>query len=309
MVQPSKLKRVHSDGYGQTATPEMSTPLVWLITGTSSGIGRDLALAALARGDKVIATGRGRSISKLDDLKKAGAATLELDVTSPLEKLHEAAKEAIDFYGQVDVLVNNAGYMLVGALEESTPQETLDQFNTNLFGGLNVARAFLPYMRAKKTGTIMWLGSIVGWQSFPYGGLYAATKWAIRGLSETLNEEITPLGLRSICVDLGYFRTAFLKDGQRGAPISRIPDYQPLTDAVEKKFQAYNGKQPGNPAVAVEVMIDLAHGTGAAEGKPLPITISLGSDCYNVAKENSQAALTRLEEWKDVSYSTDFKDN
>ncbi|KAF6754059.1 short chain dehydrogenase [Ephemerocybe angulata] len=284
----------------------MTAPLVWLITGTSSGIGRELAFVALARGDKVIATARGRNISKLDDLKAAGAATMELDVTSPLDKLNEVAREAIAFYGRVDVLVNNAGYMAVGAIEESTPEETYDQFNTNLFGALNVTRAFLPYMRGKRSGIIMWMGSIGGWRAVPYGGLYAATKWAIRGISETLNEEISPLGLKSISIDLGYFRTSFLQDSQRGPAVSRIPDYQPITDAVEARFQAYNGKQPGNPVAAVEVLVDLAHGTGAAEGKAFPIVLNLGSDCYSTAKDASEKVLTRLEEWKAVSYSTDF---
>ncbi|KAJ2931094.1 hypothetical protein H1R20_g5975, partial [Candolleomyces eurysporus] len=284
-----------------------SSPLVWLITGTSSGIGRDLALAALSRGDKVIATARGRTVSKLEDLKNAGAATLELDVTSPLEKLHQVAKEAVGIYGRVDVLVNNAGNMLVGALEETTPEETLNQFNTNVFGALNVARAFLPYMREKKSGIIMWMGSIVAWESFPYGGLYSATKWALRGISETLNDEISPLGLRSVCLDFGYFRTAFLGDTQRGPPVSRIPDYQPLTDIVEARFQAYNGKQPGNPAVGVKLLVDLAHGTGLFEGKASPASINLGSDSYSAAKKASENALSRLEEWKAVSYSTDFE--
>ncbi|RXW21406.1 hypothetical protein EST38_g4447 [Candolleomyces aberdarensis] len=276
-----------------------SSPLVWLITGTSSGIGRDLALAALSRGDKVIATARGRSVSKLEDLKNAGAATLQLDVTSTLEELHQVAKEAVGIYGRVDVLVNNA--------EETTPQETFDQFNTNVFGALNVARAFLPYMRIKKSGIIMWIGSVVGWQSLPYGGLYSASKWAVRGISETLNDEILPLGLKSVCIDLGSFRTAFLGDTQRGPPVSRIPDYQPLTDIVEARFQADNGKQPGNPAIVVEVLVDLAHETGPIKGKAFPTSINFGSDSYSVAKKASEDALTRLEEWKAVSYSTDFE--
>ncbi|KAF5335527.1 hypothetical protein D9611_012141 [Ephemerocybe angulata] len=248
----------------------MTAPLFWLITGTSSGIGRELAFFALARGDKVIATARGRNISKLDDLKAAGAATMELDVTSPLDKLNDVAREAIAFYGRVDVLVNNAGYMAVGAIEESTPEETYDQFNTNLFGALNVTRTFLPYMRERD------LESLCGWVPLAAG----TTKWAIRGISETLNEEISPLGLKSISIDLGYFRTSFLQDSQRGPAVSRIPDYQPITDAVEARFQGttYNGKQPGNPAAAVEVLVDLAHGTGAAEGKAFPIVLNLGSD-------------------------------
>ncbi|KAK7459579.1 hypothetical protein VKT23_009561 [Stygiomarasmius scandens] len=142
----------------------MSSQLVWLITGTSTGIGRDLTLLALKRGDKVIATARGRSLSKLEELKAQGADTLELDVGWPLERLQQLAKDAVAIHGRVDVLVNNAGYFLVGALEENSAEETLQQFNTNVFGALNVTRAFLPHMRERKYGTIVWAGSIVGWQ-------------------------------------------------------------------------------------------------------------------------------------------------
>lgn len=286
----------------------MSSPFVWLITGTSSGLGRELALEALKRGEKVIATGRSRSIAKLDDLKAKGADVIELDVTSPLETLHETAKKAVEIHGRIDVLVNNAGYILVGAIEESTPQETFDQFNTNVFGALNVTRAFLPYMREKKTGTVIFMGSIGGWRSAPYAGLYSTTKWALRGISETLHDEISPLGLRSVCVDFGYFRTSFLESDQRAPKVSRIPDYKETSEAVEAALQAYNGKQPGNPLKGVEVIVDLVQGVGLAAGKPFPRGLALGTDCYNVAKASSNQALERLEIWKDVSFSTDFKD-
>ncbi|KIM42597.1 hypothetical protein M413DRAFT_444303 [Hebeloma cylindrosporum] len=286
----------------------MSSPLVWLITGTSTGLGRDLALEALKRGEKVIATGRSRSIAKLDDLKTKGADVIELDVTSPLETLHEIAKKAVEIHGRIDVLVNNAGYILVGALEESTPQETFDQFNTNVFGALNVTRAFLPYMRGKRTGTVIFLGSLGGWKSTPYAGLYSTTKWALRGISETLHDEISPLGLRSVCIDFGYFRTSFLESDQRAPKVSRIPDYKETSDAAEAALQAYNGKQPGNPLKGVQVMVDLVRGEGQAVGKPFPRGLALGTDSYNVAKNSSHRALERLEIWKDVSFSTDFRD-
>ncbi|KAF9560040.1 short chain dehydrogenase [Agrocybe pediades] len=284
----------------------MSKQLVWVITGTSSGLGRDLTIAALKRGDKVIATGRARSISKLKNLEEQGANILELDVTSPIETLHEVAKKAVAIYGRVDVLVNNAGYILVGAIEENTPQETFDQFNTNVFGALNVTRAFLPYMREKRTGTIVWMGSLGGWKSTPYAGLYSTTKWALRGISETLHEEISPLGLRSICIDFGYFRTSFLQTEQRAPKVERISDYREVGQRVEAALQAYNGKQPGDPKKGVELVLDLVRGEGEAAGRPLPVGIAFGSDAYNVAKTASEQALARLEEWKDVSFSTDF---
>ncbi|KAG6909214.1 hypothetical protein DXG01_001521 [Tephrocybe rancida] len=271
----------------------MPSQLVWLITGTSTGLGRELTLAALKRGDKVIATARARSLSKLDDLKAQGADALELDVTAPLETLHETAKKAIALHGRIDVLVNNA-------------EETYDQFNTNVFGALNVARAFLPYMRERRTGTVIFLGSIGGWRTVPNAGLYAATKFALRGISTTLDEEISPLGLRSICAEFGYFRTAFLMADHRAPQVSRIADYKPITDAGNAALEAYSGQQPGDPLKGVEVLADVVRGEGVAAGKPVPAVLSLGSDCYKVTKTACEDTLARLEEWKKVSFSSDF---
>ncbi|KAA1474651.1 NAD(P)-binding protein [Dentipellis sp. KUC8613] len=284
----------------------MSKQLVWLITGTSSGIGRDLALAALNRGDKVIATARSRSLGRLDALKEKGAATLELDVTAPLETLRETARKAIAIYGHVDVVVNNAGYIEVGALEETTEEETYTQFNTLIFGGLNVARALLPSMRERKTGTIVWIGSVGGWRPLPNGGLYGAAKYATRGISETLDEEISPLGLRSIVFELGYFRTNFLTDGHRAAYKPRIEDYKPITEAANARLAAYNQCQPGDPVKGVQVIIDLVRGEGAAQGRRVPSVVALGSDCFDVVKGSCEKTLANLKEWEAVTKSTDF---
>ncbi|KAG5640096.1 hypothetical protein DXG03_001233 [Asterophora parasitica] len=272
----------------------------------SSGLGRDLTLAALERGDKVIATGRARSLAKLDDLKARGADILELDVTSSLEKLHEIAKKAVAIHGRVDVVVNNAGYGFFGAIEEITPEESSDQFNTNVFGALNVSRAFLPYMRERKTGTVVFLGSLGAWKSLPNAGLYAATKFATRGISTTLHDEISPLGLRSICLDFGYFRTDFLENVIRPPQVSRIGDYQPMSDKANADFEAYNGKQPGDPRKGVKVIVDVIHGEGVATGKSFPTVLALGSDTYRVVKTASEETLARLEEWKEATTSTDF---
>ncbi|KAI0316891.1 hypothetical protein OF83DRAFT_1059594 [Amylostereum chailletii] len=284
----------------------MSSQLVWLITGTSSGIGRDLTLAALARGDRVVATARARSIRQLEPLREKGADVLELDVTASLADLHAIAKKAVELHGKVDVVVNNAGYIAVGAIEENTPEETFAQFNTNVFGALNVARAFLPYMRARKSGTILWLGSLGGWRFGPNAGLYAGTKHALRGLSGSLDVEISPLGLRSIIVELGYFRTNFLTDGNRAPHISRIDDYAPITGPANDNLIAYNGKQPGDPKKAAELMVDLVHGEGAVKGRTIPPVVDLGSDCHQVVKEAAESTLQRLEEWKDIAHSTDL---
>ncbi|PBK63936.1 short chain dehydrogenase [Armillaria solidipes] len=279
----------------------MSTSqLVWLITGTSSDS------CCLERGEKVIATARARSLHLLADLKEKGAETLELDVTAPLDDLKKVADKAVGIYGRVDVLVNNAGYILVGALEESTSEETFDQFNTNVFGALNVTRAFFPHMRARRTGTFVWLGSIGGWRAVPNAGLYGTTKWALRGISETLQVEVSPLGLRSICIDFGYFRTSFLKGDNRKPYVAKIDDYKEITEKVESALQAYNGKQPGDPKKGVQVMLDVVRGEGVAQGKEFPNSLLLGSDCFEGVQDQIQGYLKLQKEWEDVSKSTDF---
>ncbi|KAJ7140589.1 hypothetical protein C8R43DRAFT_1109532 [Mycena crocata] len=282
----------------------MSPQLVWLITGTSAGLGRDLALAALKRGDKVIAT--ARSIGKLGDLKDKGADVLELDVTAPLDELHTVAKKAAAIHGRIDVVVNNAGYVLVGAVEESTPEETIQQFNTNVFGALNVSLACLPYMRAEKSGTIVFMGSLTGWIGMENVGLYGATKYTLRGISESLHLEIAPLGLRSTCIDLGYFRTTFLDPAHRAPYVPRIDNYSEMSRRANNALVAADGKQLGNPAKGVEVIVDVVRGEGLAAGKPFPTSLAPGSDCYGVIKAHSEGVLARLEEWRTVSESTDF---
>jgi NAD(P)-dependent dehydrogenase (short-subunit alcohol dehydrogenase family) len=185
-------------------TMTTSQPLVWLITGTSTGLGRALTLEALSRGDKVIATARARSFGQLADLEAAGANTLQLDVTTSPDEMNEFAKQAVAIHGRVDVVVNNAGedpintpefdrpltmsyfmeaYTLIGAFEEHTPEEQSSILNTNLIGGLNVTRALLPYMRARKTGTVVWIGSVSSWIPLPSISMYSLTKFAMRSKS------------------------------------------------------------------------------------------------------------------------------
>ncbi|KAK0224167.1 hypothetical protein IW262DRAFT_1493014 [Armillaria fumosa] len=263
-------------------------------------------LAALKRGEKVIATARARSLHLLADLKEKGAETLELDVTAPLDDLKKVADKAVAIYGRVDVLVNNAGYLLIGALEESTPEETFNQFNTNVFGALNVTRAFLPHMRARRTGTFIWTGSVVGWVASPSAGLYSTTKWALRGISETLHAEVSPLGLRSICLHFGYFRTAFLSPDHRKPYVPKIDDYREITEKVESGLHVSNGTQLGNPEKGAQVMLDVVRGEGIAQGKEFPTSLLMGSDTYAVVQDKIQGYLKLQTEWESVSKSTDF---
>ncbi|PPQ74487.1 hypothetical protein CVT24_000120 [Panaeolus cyanescens] len=304
-----------------------STALVWLITGTSSGLGRELALAALERGEKVIATTRGKSMHKLDDLKEKGAHTLELEVTSSIDTLQEIAKQAVAIYGHVDVVVNNAGYCQAGTVEEVSVEETYDQYNTHVFASMNVSRAFLPYMRERRTGTIIFVGSVYGYIGEAAMGIYISSKWALRGLAMAMHEEISPFGLRATCVDFGFFRTPILDPAQRAPEVYRIPEYKNVVDKIENKFKgkesaeslkmspkklthylyaAYNGKQPGDPRKGVRIIVDMIRGEGYAAGKTFPTGLCLGPDCYQMARESLEDTLARMEEWKDATCSTNF---
>ncbi|EIM80692.1 NAD-P-binding protein [Stereum hirsutum FP-91666 SS1] len=308
--------------------------LVWLITGTSSGIGYELALAALQRGDKVIATTRQRSFSQLQadpELKKFGTQleVLKLDVIDPLDELKACAEKAMGFWGRVDVVVNNAGsFIAVGALEEITPEETFAQFNASLFGGLNVARAFLPYMRKQRSGKIVWIGSLTGWQGGDTLGMYAGVKHAMRGISESMDAEISPFGLRSLCIEPGYFRTKLIDAANRAPYVSRIEDYQEIISAKDEIFKSeyfdlyykvfdprqhhvsieLSGNQRGSTPKLCYLIVDIIRSEGLAADKPIPRSGSLqiGSDCYEVVKEKCQETLECLEVWKEVITGTDF---
>ncbi|KAF9021171.1 NAD-P-binding protein [Hymenopellis radicata] len=285
----------------------MSSQLVWFITGTTSGLGRELATAALARGEKVIATGRAKSLAHLDDLKALGADTLELDVTASQNDINAVAKKAVAIHGRIDVVVNNAGYAANGTLEENTPQQAQDQFNTNVFGALNVARAFLPYMRERKSGTIVWIGSYCGWTGTAFLGLYTASKFAIRGLSESLHLEIAPLGLRSICFDFGAFRTNFLSVGTFDrSGVSNIEEYQGLAADRKAQWDANDWNQPGDPQKGVNVVLEVVRGEGAATGRPVPSTMLVGLDSFNVVQEELKRVNAFQMEWSEVTKSTDL---
>jgi len=287
----------------------MSDTLVWLITGTSSGIGRELVLAALSRGEHVIATARARSIHTLAPLKEMGAAILELDVTAPLEKLESIASEAVKIYGKVDVLVNNAGvYNAPGPVENLTPEDTVNQFNANLFGPLNVSRAFLPYMRERRSGTIAWIGSTGSHRHIPNSGIYCATKAAMISISEALNSELEAFNIRSICFDLGVFRTDIMQPERLPLLKHRIHAYKDSAEKWDTYLRGIHQTQPGDPAKAAEVVVQVLQGEGVAAGKQIPSKFALGSDAYDVIKECYLESLAKLEEWKEVTQSTDIED-
>jgi NAD(P)-dependent dehydrogenase (short-subunit alcohol dehydrogenase family) len=275
---------------------------VWLITGTSRGLGRAFVEAALAVGDQVVAT--ARNVADLKALHEAWGKQflpLALDVTSQ-SQAKDAIEKTIEVFGRLDVLVNNAGYGNVAPVEDTTVEEFRAQIETNLFGVIIVTKAVLPYFRQRGAGHIIQITSIAG-RIGPIGRApYAAAKWGVEGFSETLAREVGPLGVKVTIVEPGGFRTDFagsstdLREGR--------PEYEATVGTTVRFQRAYNGKQPGDPAKAAAVLLHLA-----SLAEP-PLRILLGSDAYNAAEKSDVARIELDRKWKDMSYSTDFlRDN
>jgi NAD(P)-dependent dehydrogenase (short-subunit alcohol dehydrogenase family) len=271
---------------------------VWLITGSSRGLGRAFAEATLAAGCQVAAT--ARKVEDLAELKnKYGDLVLPLvlDVTNETQA-HQAVQATIRTFGKLDVLVNNAGYGNVAPVEDTTLEEFRTQIETNLFGVIILTKAVLPYFRERGSGHIIQVTSIAG-RIGPIGRApYAAAKWGVEGFSETLAKEVGPLGVKITIIEPGGFRTDFagasteLREGR--------PEYDATVGKTARFQRDFNGKQPGDPARAATALLRLA----SAEEPPLRIV--LGSDAYNSAEKNDLAMIELGKKWKDLSYSTDF---
>jgi len=277
---------------------------VWLITGCSSGFGDEVAKAALARGDKVIAT--ARNASKLSSLADLGATTLSLDITASDSEIQSVIRKAVSVYGAIDILLNNAGYILEGAVEEASSEEILAAFNTNVFGHMTVTRAVLPVMRAQKSGVVATMGSIAGWRGGAGSGYYSAVKFSVAALMEALRDEVSPLGIQALVIEPGYFRTNFLGAGAKTSVKLDIDDYRPVMSAVKQALVQYNGKQPGDPVKGAQLIVEALTGSGRFEGKKLPVRLALGSDAVKVIAEVIDGRKRELDEWTELSKTTDI---
>ena len=272
---------------------------VWFITGASTGFGRLLAEEVLRRGDKVVATARDEGkVIDLTDRYPTEALALELDVT---EKDHILAgvRDAIDAFGRIDVLVNNAGYGLVGAAEEANDEEIEKVIATNVFGLVDVTRAVLPHMRAQKSGHIVNLSSvagIVGGQGLSY---YNLTKFAVEGFSEGLAVEVKPLGIRVTIVEPGPFRTDFLG---RSAAIAkeRIAEYDATAGVARTYFETQAGKQKGDPQRAIEAMIQVV------ESDDPPLRLLLGSNAITRLEAKLEKWHREIDRNRELTLSADF---
>jgi len=274
---------------------------VWFITGTSSGLGRCLALNALSRGDKVIAT--ARDITKIEDLVLHGAHAMQLDVRDDFSIIARKAAEAIEIYGCVDVVVNNAGYGMFGALEEVGVDGFMRQYKTNVFGVINVTHAFLPHMRERCDGTIVIVGSRSGWKTqSALVGPYGSSKAAVHAIAESLIEELRPIGIRVLLVQLGGFRTEMISNSELKLSNMVAAEYLPFHLLCAKVLASVHGCQPGDPQKAVDVIADVVRGEGCAVGKRWPDILVLGEDAEKDIRSKCQDVLARLDdaEWQDV---------
>jgi NAD(P)-dependent dehydrogenase (short-subunit alcohol dehydrogenase family) len=278
---------------------DAKSPRVWFITGSSTGFGYLLAKEALRRGERVIAT--ARDASKLDDLFKQHpdtARTFALDVTQPAE-IESVAKQAIAAFGHIDVLVNNAGYGVNGAIEEVSEEEFEPMFQTNIYGLIRTTRAFLPHFRQRRSGHIFNLSSIGGLIGGAGWGFYNVTKFAVEGFSEALAAELKPLGIHVTVVEPGPFRTDFLgRSGKLAA--KELPEYKDTAGKAREYLETQSGKQPGDPQKAVEAIIT------AADSPNPPLHLILGKIALTRFRDKLAQWDKEIAAWEPVTVGADF---
>jgi NAD(P)-dependent dehydrogenase (short-subunit alcohol dehydrogenase family) len=281
-----------------TQTPKVRT---WFITGASTGFGRLLAEEVLKAGSKVIAT--ARSVDKVRDLEQKypdRAKVFALDVTNYPQVISVVAQTTAT-YGPVDVLVNNAGYGLAGAVEEATEDEFMPMFNTNVFGLVHVTQAFLPHFRSRRSGHILNLSSIGGLVSTAGMGFYNATKYAVEGLTEALALEVAPLGIHVTLIEPGPFRTDFL-GRSLSAAAAVIPDYDETAGKIRTYFNEQNGKQKGDPLRAVQAMMQVVDSPNP------PLRLLLGSIALQRLRTKIDSLKKEAAAWESVTLGADFPD-
>ena len=274
-------------------------PKTWLITGTSRGLGRELAKAVLDDGDNLVAT--ARRTDGLEELVRAygeRVRAVALDVTDPA-----AARAAVDVaiaaFGTLDVVVNNAGYADSAPIEDTPDDDFRAQFETNFFGVVNVTKAALPVLRERRSGHFMQVSSVGGRVGGSPGlAAYQSAKFAVEGFSEVLNREVGPLGIKVTIVEPGAFRTDWQGSSMRRAAVR--DDYDETVGAMHRFREAGDGKQAGDPARAARVLLDIARLDDP------PLRLLLGSDAVEAVQKSDASRAAETAAWSEVSRSTDF---
>ena len=267
----------------------------WFITGVSRGLGKELAKAALLRGDKVVGTTRDGT----SDVDGAVVLPLEMTNAAAIEKTVAAAFETA---GSIDIVVNNAGYGLLGAVEDAEEKEIERLFAVDLFGPLKLIRAALPHLRSQKSGHIVNITSIAGRAPGAASAFYAAAKFGLEGFSQSLAQEVAPLGLKVTTVAPGAFRTDFLSDHSIRKSASAAEGYGETAGKMLDAFKSMDGRQLGDPARAAEAILKL---TDAANP---PLQLLLGSDAWKRMHARQEAAEAEMAEWREISLGTDHSD-
>ncbi len=272
---------------------------VLFVTGASRGFGELIVERALARGHSVVATARNPRavIERFGELPEL--LTVSLDVTDEAQA-HAATMAAIERFGRIDVLVNNAGYGLLGAVEEASGKEVEAVYRTNVFGLLAVTRAVLPYMRRRRSGRIINFSSIGGYVGHAGFGVYCSTKFAVEGLTEALALELQPLGIYATVVEPGAFRTDFLDAKSLVVSPRMIADYSETSGAMRTFAAGVNHAQPGDPAKLADTLIDFIDVPNP------PVRLPLGSDTVAAIEAKNAQTAELLNRWRSVSVSTDF---
>jgi NAD(P)-dependent dehydrogenase (short-subunit alcohol dehydrogenase family) len=278
------------------------TSLVWLVTGCSSGLGRALASLVLARGHRLIASARDpSSINELVSLHPENCRPFALDVADAAQAKAVVA-QGVEAFGRLDVVVNNAGYGVVGAFEELGDEQITRNFDTNFFGALEVIRAALPILRGQRSGHIVNISAAAVIANYAGFSIYGATKWALEGVSEALAAELKPLGIKVTIVQPGPFRTDFIGRSLQRAQ-NHIADYDRTSGKFLRFLESMEGKQPGDPAKAAEAIIS------AVESDAPPLRLVLGRYANDKARKKFAEAERERATWEHIGLPTDFVSN
>ncbi|MDT7736523.1 MAG: hypothetical protein QOE12_3697 [Mycobacterium sp.] len=268
------------------------TEKVWFITGTSRGFGREWAIAALERGDKVAATARDTAtLAELVERFGDAVLPLQLDVTDRAADF-AAVRRADEHFGRLDVVVNNAGYGQFGFIEELSEQDARDQIETNVFGALWVTQAALPFLRAQRSGHIIQVSSIGGITAFPNVGIYHASKWALEGFSQALAQEIAPFGVHVTLIEPAGFSTDWSGSSSRRAP--ELPDYAEVHQATEE-VRSTRWAAPGDPKASAAAVLKVV------DAEQPPLRVFFGTAPLELARADYEQRLRTWEEWQPVA--------
>ena len=274
----------------------MTTSKIWLITGAGRGMGVDIAKAALAAGHNVVATGRNTEKVAKALGNSADLLVVKLDITKPADA-EAAVKAAVDRFGRIDVLVNNAANFYAGFFEELSPEQIERQLSTSLIGPMNVTRALLPIMRKQRSGLIITISSTAGLVGFEFGTAYAASKFGLEGWMQSLQAEVEPFGINTMTVNPGFFRTELLTEESTNFAERTIEDYNEHRAKQMEFWKGYNGKQPGDPAKLAQALMTIS-----SQEKP-PRRFIAGADAVGTAEQVAATLQQQTEAYRELSSS------